>query len=39
MSEEKPKLSGNYRNRHNTEKPDTLLSKYEKAVEEYEALL
>lgn len=39
MNEEKPKLSGNYRNRHGSEKPETHLSKYEKAVEEYKALL
>lgn len=39
MNEEKPKLSGNYRNRHNTEKPESHLSKYERAVEEYKALL
>lgn len=39
MSEERPKLSGNYRNRGNAEKPETPLIKYEKAVEEYKALL
>ena len=39
MNDEKPKLSGNYRNRHTTEKPETPLSKYEKAVEEYKSLL
>lgn len=39
MNEEKPKLSANYRNRHNAEKPDTALSKYEKAVDEYKTLL
>jgi hypothetical protein len=37
--EERPKLSGNYRNRHTAEKPETPLSRYEKAVEEYKALL
>jgi hypothetical protein len=39
MSDEKPKLAGNYRNRHATEKPETPLAKYEKAVEEYKSLL
>jgi hypothetical protein len=40
MTEEKPKLAGNYRNRHTAqEKPETPLSKYEKAVEEYKVLL
>lgn len=40
MSEdEKPKLAGNYRNRHAQERPDTPLTRYEKAVDEYKALL
>lgn len=39
MSEEKPRLSGNYRNRTNAEKQETPLSKYEKSVDEYKALL
>lgn len=41
MSEEaKPKLSGNYRNRTAaTDRPETPLSRYEKAVDEYKSLL
>jgi hypothetical protein len=37
--EEKPKLSGNFKKRHTSDRPDTPIAKYEKAVEEYKALL
>jgi hypothetical protein len=38
-NQDKPKISANYRNRHNSDKPETPLAKYERAVEEYKALL
>lgn len=39
MSDSKPKLAANFKNRHNTRPPETPLSKYEKAVDEYKGLL